>query len=306
MSTLAAYRAAICLDEPFRTTAPASGPGQHPGLARTALRLLAHDPAAARLKLRAEDIDRADDTQARRFLREVLTVRTPRPLSAGTLSALDALLGGERLARPVTDPARLPPIAQEFPQTAYPAADRTVLWQGDLTTITADAIVNAANNALLGCFAPMHPCIDNAIHSVAGPRLRDDCHTIMTLQCHPEPTGTAKITRGYHLPARYVLHTVGPIVDGRPFPEHQRALAASYRACLDLAAEVDDIRTVAFCAISTGVFGYSKAPAARVALDTVADWLDRRPGRFDRVIFNVYAAEDHAAYLRALTEGVPR
>ena len=107
-----------------------------------------------------------------------------------------------------------------------------------------------------------------------------------------------------HLPARYVLHTVGPIVDGHVLPEHQQALAAAYRACLDLAAEAGGIRSLAFCGISTGVFGYPKAPAARIALDTVAEWLDLHPGRLDRVIFNVYTDDDLAAYLQALTEGI--
>lgn len=118
----------------------------------------------------------------------------------------------------------MPAVLDTLPHAAYHAADRTVLWQGDITTLGADAVVNAANSALLGCFRPMHPCIDNALHAAAGPRLRDDCHTIMSLQRHPEPTGTAKITRGHHLAARYVLHTVGPIVDGpEPAPMNESA-----------------------------------------------------------------------------------
>ncbi|MGX1563909.1 protein-ADP-ribose hydrolase [Streptomyces sp. NPDC055506] len=300
---LDAYRGAIALDEPFRPTgAPAARPAH---LVRAALSALDKDPATTAADLGAGDADRLDDVAARRLLRAVLTVRRPGPLPADASELLDALLSSERAARTVTDPKRLPCIAEEFPDTAtaYPAAERMVLWQGDITALGADAIVNAANSAMLGCFVPQHPCIDNAIHSAAGPRLRDDCHTIMTRQGHPEATGTAKITRGYHLPARYVLHTVGPIVDGVLRPTHERLLAASYRACLDLAADVADIRTVAFCSISTGVFGYPKRPAARIALDTVADWLDAHPGRLDRVIFNVYAPDDRAAYLDALTEG---
>jgi len=176
---------------------------------------------------------------------------------------------------------------------------------GDITALEVDAIVNAANASLLGGGGVDSPCVDNAIHSAAGPRLREDCHRIMALQGGFEETGTAKITRGYHLPARYVLHTVGPVVDGPLRPPHERALAASYRACLDLAAEVDDLRTIAFCGISTGVFGYPRTPAAHTALDTVADWLDHHPSRFDRVVFNVYGDDDHAAYTRALTESTP-
>ncbi|WP_229333979.1 macro domain-containing protein [Streptomyces flavotricini] len=229
-------------------------------------------------------------------------MRAPGPLPDGAAKVLDALLGGERLARTVTDPARLPALADQLPTTSYRAAGRTTLWQGDITTLAADAIVNAANSAMLGCFVPLHPCIDNAIHSAAGPGLRDDCHTVMELQGHPEPTGTAKIiVRGGRLPAPYVLHSVGPIVDGTLGPDHGQALASSYRACLDLAAETGGIRTVAFCGISTGVFGFPKAPAARIALDTVADWLDEHPCVLDRVIFNVFTDDDYATYQHALT-----
>jgi O-acetyl-ADP-ribose deacetylase (regulator of RNase III) len=300
---LAAYRDAIALDEPFRPEADHDADGRSADLVREALGLLGDDPAAARVGLRPDAVDRVDDAAARRLLRAVLTVRDPVPLPTGTAPVLDALLVGERVARHLTDAASLPTVRDTLPHTTYQAADRTVLWQGDLTTLGADAVVNAANSALLGCFRPMHPCIDNALHSAAGPRLRDNCHAIMSLQGHPEPTGTAKITRGYHLPARYVLHTVGPIVDGPVLPQHRQALAASYRACLDLAAEVGGIRSVAFCGISTGVFGYPRTPAARTALDTVAEWLDLHPGRLDRVIFNVYADDDRAAYVQALTEG---
>ncbi|WP_328505456.1 protein-ADP-ribose hydrolase [Streptomyces sp. NBC_00391] len=300
---LAAYRDAIALDEPFRPDADRDSVGLSADLVREALGLLGDDPAAARVGLRPDAADRVDDAAARRLLRAVLTVRDPAPLPTGTARVVDALLVGERLARHTTDAASLPTVRDTFPHTTYRAADRTVLWQGDLTTLGADAIVNAANSALLGCFRPMHPCIDNALHAAAGPRLRTDCHAVMSLQGHPEPTGTAKITRGYQLPARYVLHTVGPIVDGPVLPQHQQALAASYRACLDLAADVGGIRGVAFCGISTGVFGYPKTPAARTALNTVAEWLDLHPGRLDRVIFNVYAHDDRAAYVQALTEG---
>ncbi|MEV7283802.1 protein-ADP-ribose hydrolase [Streptomyces sp. NPDC093252] len=311
---LADYRAAIALDDPFRTTTDPTDPADptdptdpavpaRPAhLVRAALSAMSEDPATAGSVPGAGDTDRLDDPAARRLLRAVLTLRGPGPLPPPVSRVLDALLSGERAARTVTDPDRLPLVAEEFPGTAYPAAERTVLWQGDITALGADAIVNAANSAMLGCFVPLHPCIDNAIHSAAGPRLREDCHTVMVRQGHPEATGTAKITRGYHLPARYVLHTVGPVVDGPLHATHARLLAASYRACLDLAAEVGTIRTVAFCGISTGVFGYPRRPAARIALDTVADWLARHPGRLDRVIFNVFTSDDRAAYLGALTE----
>ncbi|MFF3937099.1 macro domain-containing protein [Streptomyces phaeofaciens] len=300
---LTAYRATIGLDEPFRPTAPPAPAGRLDEGVRSALRLLGGDPAVARLGPRGDfvrDLADVDAAAARRLLRALLTVRPPGPLPEGADAALDAVLGAERGLRPVTRVRGLPTIAEAFPRTAFPAARRTALWRGDITTLAADAVVNAANSALLGCFRPLHACIDNALHTAAGPRLRDDCHTVVTLQGAAEPTGTAKITRGYHLPARHVLHTVGPVVDGRPGDGDARALAASYRACLDLAAEVAAIRTLAFCAVSTGVFGYPKEAAAPVALRTVADWLDAHPGRFDRIVFTVFGADDEAAYACAL------
>ncbi|MDX3638522.1 macro domain-containing protein [Streptomyces sp. MB09-02B] len=310
---LAAYRSAVALDEPFRPTAAPATADRLDAHVRSALRLLGADPAVSRSGLRPDMLRHLTDTEtgastetgtgaatARRMLRALLTVRDPGPLPEGTDRDLDAVLGAERDLRPAVPALELPTIGEEFPGTAHPGATETVLWRGDITTLAADAVVNAANSQLLGCFRPMHPCIDNAIHNAAGPRLRDDCHTIIVGQGALEPTGTAKITRGYHLPARYVLHTVGPVLRGRPQARDARLLASSYRACLDLAAEVEAIRTVALCAVSTGVFGYPKAEAAPVALRTVADWIAARPGRFDRVIFTVFGEDDERAYRNAL------
>lgn len=270
------YRDAIALDEPFHPLSPPVPARRLGVLAEMALRLLGEDPWVGRFALPR------GLAEQRRLLRNVLTVREPAPLSAEVLSVLDALFGGERQLGSLVDVRSLPaPLA---------------VWRGDITQLMCDAIVNAANDALLGCFQPMHPCVDNAIHAVAGPRLRADCHRIMAAQAAPEPTGTAKITRGYHLPAPYVLHTVGPIVRGKVLPAHSNALADSYRACLDLAAQVGEIRTLAFCGISTGIFGFPKVPAARIAVTTVQDWLAAHPGRFDRVVFTTFSDEDDEAY----------
>lgn len=255
------YRSAVALDEPFRPLGAPAPAEEFEELTSRALRMLG---------------GRGD----RRSLRAALTVREPAPIDPELMAVLDALLGGER--RVDADALALPkPVA---------------VWRGDITRLRADAIVNAANDTLLGCFQPMHPCVDNAIHNAAGPRLRADCQRIVDLQGTPEPTGTAKITRGYHLPASFVLHTVGPVVHGGLEPAHVAALADSYRACLDLAAEVPGIRTIAFCGISTGIFGFPKRPAARVAVGAVEDWLALRPCRFDRVVFVVFGDEDEAAY----------
>jgi O-acetyl-ADP-ribose deacetylase (regulator of RNase III) len=171
-----------------------------------------------------------------------------------------------------------------------------------------DAIVNAANDALLGCFKPFHACIDNAVHAAAGPRLRADAAIIMGIQGSSEETGRAKITRAYHLPSRFVLHTVGPIFQGNPedIPEDEKGLlSSSYRACLDLAAEVSAIRSIAFCSISTGVFGFPALPAARIAVKTVDQWLLDHPKRFDLVVFDLFSKRDYNIYCKALTESHP-
>ncbi|HEX7307999.1 protein-ADP-ribose hydrolase [Lentzea sp.] len=249
-------------------------------LATRALRMLGDDPWAPAFSVPG------DAAARRRALHAVLTVRAPAPLDPELLAVLDALLGGERRQRPVTDVSTLPaPVS---------------LWRGDITRLAADAIVNAANDALLGCFQPLHDCVDNAIHAAAGPRLREECHRIMSARGTPEPTGTATLTPGYHLPAPFVLHTVGPIVRGRLAEEHEAALARSYRACLDLAAGEPRIRSVAFCGISTGVFGFPKGPAARIAVTTVREWLAARPGRLDRVVFVAFTADDLASYRELL------
>ena len=175
------------------------------------------------------------------------------------------------------------------------------LWRGDITRLKADAIVNAANSALLGCFCPCHGCIDNAIHSAAGLQLREECRRIMEAQGHPEPSGRAKITGGHALPARHVLHTVGPVIRGRVTSQDREALASCYRSCLELAAG-HGLETVAFCCISTGEFRFPRGEAAAIAVEAVENFL-RRDTSIRKVIFNVFQDEDEALYRRLLGGG---
>jgi O-acetyl-ADP-ribose deacetylase (regulator of RNase III) len=237
-------------------------------------------------------------TDKRNLLRGLLNVRKPQAIAAPYQEMLDSLLQAELQERSIIQAEELESVLAQFPDTPFLSAEKLILWQGDITCLDADAIVNAANKYMLGCFQPWHACIDNAIHSAAGPRLREDCNTIMSMQGADESTGGAKITRGYHLPSAYVLHTVGPIVRaGSAVQEqHRLQLASCYRSCLELANEVTEIRTVAFCAISTGVFGFPKPEAARIAVKTVDEWLVRNPKRFDKIIFNVFSAEDYLEY----------
>lgn len=173
-----------------------------------------------------------------------------------------------------------------------------VLWQGDITRLAVDAIVNAGNNALLGCFCPCHGCIDNAIHSAAGLELRDECNQIMQKQGHPEPNGKAKLTTGYNLPARYVLHTVGPIVSGRVLKQDREELASCYHSCLKLAEE-QGLSSIAFCCLSTGEFHFPNREAAAIAVKTVNEFL-RHNTTIRRVIFNVFKDIDKEIYRELL------
>ena len=228
---------------------------------------------------------------ARRLLRALMNLRPPLPLDPDFLRLQDALLSAEREERGVVDAAALPEA---------PGRPGIALWQGDITRLRADAVVNAANSTLLGCFHPCHGCIDNAIHSAAGLQLRDACARLMKAQGRPEPAGTAKLTGGCNLPARHVLHTVGPIISGPLTNADRAALASCYTACLSLAAE-HGLHSVAFCCISTGEFRFPRGEAAGIAVDTVTRFLSR-PTSIRKVIFNVFQDADAALYRALLGE----
>ena len=256
-------------------------------------------------RFRAEAERLPDTPEARRrLLRGLMNVRPPMPLRKDYLEEQDKLLREETEARGVVAIDDLPTVAEIRGDAADGSASRIVLWQGDITRLAADAIVNAANSALLGCFVPGHLCIDNVIHSAAGLQLRDACAAIMRGHGHDEPTGSAKLTPGFNLPARCVLHTVGPIVapaeSGKFTPTEKDAalLASCYRSCLSL-AEKHGLKSVAFCCISTGEFHYPKQAAAGIAIRTVRDWLTEK-GIDMKVVFNVFKDEDAAIYRELL------
>ena len=230
-----------------------------------------------------------DEYSQRRLLRSLMNVRPPMPLREDFLKVQDAFLSAEREEKGVIDVDGLPVSS---------ADPRLVLWQGDITRLKVDAIVDADNSALLGCFYPCHGCIDNAIHSAAGLQLRDECNRIMEAQGYPEPNGQAKLTKGYNLPARYVLHTVGPIVQGQVTQENWDDLASCYRSCLSLAAE-HKLETVAFCCISTGEYRFPNREAAEIAVRTVKEFLDQKTS-IRKVIFNVFKDIDAEIYRELL------
>lgn len=223
------------------------------------------------------------------LLRGLMNIRSPRAIRPEFQKIQDAYLQAETAEKGITDIADLSPIQLGL-----------YLWQGDITTLRCDAIVNAANSGMTGCYVPNHRCIDNAIHTYAGVELRLACAELMEQQGYPEPTGTAKITPAFNLPCKYVLHTVGPIIDGPVTAQDEALLASCYRACLEKAAE-QDLESVAFCCISTGEFHFPNNLAAQIAVRTVKEFLSRQTS-VRKVIFNVFKDLDKQIYQQLLTD----
>ena len=219
------------------------------------------------------------------LLRSLMNVRPPRPISNDFLKIQDEYLTERNIERGITDVDTLAPVKSD---------SRLYIWQGDITTLKCDAIVNACNSQMLGCFSPMHACIDNFIHTYAGMELRLKMHEIMTKQGHEEETGKAKITSGYNLPTKYILHTVGPIIQWKVTKEDEDLLASCYTECLKLAADTG-VESIAFCCLSTGVFRFPQQRAAEIATNTVKQYLNK-DSRIKKVIFNVFKDEDLKIY----------
>ena len=230
-----------------------------------------------------------DEQGQKDLLRALMNVREPKPISQDFLKIQDEYLKAERNLRGVVDGWSLPSI---------PSNPNIVLWQGDITTLTVDAIVNAANSKLRGCFYPCHSCIDNIVHSRSGIQLRLLCDDIMNRQGYDEPTGKAKITPAFNLPSRYILHTVGPIVSGRVTRRDRALLASCYRACLTLAVQ-KGCKSIAFCCISTGEFHFPNEEAAEIAIAAVENFL-RNGNEPIRVIFDVFKDVDLRIYQKLL------
>ena len=224
------------------------------------------------------------------LLRSLMNIRPPRPVSTEFLKIQDEYLKERNRERGIIDIADLEPVKSD---------SRLYIWQGDITTLKCDAIVNACNSRMLGCFSPMHACIDNFIHTYAGVELRLKMNEIMQAQGHEEATGQAKITSAYNLPSKYILHTVGPIIQWAVTKEDEELLASCYRESLKLAAE-NMAESIAFCCLSTGVFRFPQKRAAEIATNTVKQYLEK-DGRIKKVIFNVFKDEDLRIY-RGLLE----
>lgn len=217
-----------------------------------------------------------------RLFRSLVNVREPKPVDRAFLELQDNLLKEMIAERGITKMSSLTPLQENI-----------YLWQGDITTLQVDGIVNAANSGMTGCYCPCHGCIDNAIHTFAGVQLRLECAAMMKEQGYPEPTGTAKITKAYNLPCHFILHTVGPIVTGRLSEKDCKLLASCYQSCLEL-AEQNHLKSLVFCCISTGEFRFPNQKAAEIAVKTVKEFLSTYTEI--SVVFNVFKDEDYEIY----------
>lgn len=235
--------------------------------------------------------------EKRKVLRSLMNIRMPSPISEDFLKIQDEFLKQEAIEKGIILGNEIPTIHEQLGSTGR-HADKISIWQGDITRLQIDGIVNAANSQMLGCFVPCHGCIDNAIHSAAGIQLRDECNRIMRVQGHEEATGQAKITDGYNLPAKHVLHTVGPIIRGELTREDCLLLESCYSSCLLLAEEAG-LKDIAFCCISTGEFHFPNKKAAEIAIKAVLHHLNHSD-KLERIIFNVFKEEDYEIYVNLL------
>lgn len=228
-----------------------------------------------------------DEQEQKHLLRSLFNLRRPGTVNEKFLRIQDEYLREELTKKGITDLADLQPVCGQL-----------YLWQGDITLLRCDAIVNAANAQMLGCFCPEHGCIDNAIHTFSGVQLRLYCAEFMKRQGHEEEAGGAKITPAFNLPCRYILHTVGPVVHGKPSEADQMLLASCYTSCLEL-AEKCGLDSIAFCCISTGVFHFPGEQAAKIAVQTVTKWIEKKQSNM-KVIFNVFRNRDYKIYKKLL------
>ena len=227
----------------------------------------------------------SSEHERKQLLRDLMNIRTPNQVSKEFLEIQDEYLSEELSKKKITSLNDLSPIDEHI-----------YIWKGDITTLAVDAIVNAANSSLLGCFIPRHACIDNAIHSAAGVQLRLACSDLMTKQGEKEPPGTAKITFAYNLPSQYVIHTVGPMIQNEVTQKDRELLESCYISCLNIAAD-HDVKSIAFCCISTGEFHFPNYDAAKIAVNSVKGFLKTHKMN---VIFNVFKEVDYDIYRRLL------
>lgn len=228
-----------------------------------------------------------NEWERKQLLRALFNLRMPGEAEDEFLQIQDAYLQEETKKKGITDLAALTPVQ-----------DGIYLWKGDITTLRCDAVVNAANCQMLGCFCPNHGCIDNAIHTFSGIQLRAACARLMEQQGHEEETGGAKITPAFNLPSKYVIHTVGPVIKGELTHKDEKMLESCYHSCLVL-ADKNDVKSIAFCCISTGEFHFPNDKAAEIAVRTVKKYKGQTNSEIE-VIFNVFKETDYEIYQKLL------
>lgn len=225
----------------------------------------------------------SDDAQQKILLRSLMNIREAKNADKKFLEIQNEYLQNELMQKGITDINTLLPVKKNI-----------YLWKGDITTLKCDAIVNAANSAMTGCYEPCHSCIDNCIHTFSGIQLRAECDSLMKKQGFLEPTGNAKITGAYNLPCKFVIHTVGPIIKNSVTKKDCELLQNCYRSCLNLAKK-NNLQSIAFCCISTGVFCFPNEKAAQIAVTTVKEFLAKEKSQM-KVVFNVFKNEDYEIY----------
>lgn len=247
------------------------------------------------------DLEVEDDYNNKRMaLRSLMNIRMPKGMEENIVKVQDEFLTIEAQEKGIVTLADIKTVKEQYGST-HPYAGKISIWQGDITRLAVGAIVNAANSQMLGCFVPCHRCIDNAIHSAAGIELRAECNHMMNQKRirfgskYEEPTGQAMLTKGYNLPAQYVIHTVGPIVGYQLTQQLRQDLQNCYQNVLECCIQ-NEIRSVAFCCISTGEFHFPNDEAARIAVDSVTSVLNKHESKFDRIIFNVFKDMDKEYY----------
>ena len=248
-----------------------------------------------------KDLEVEDDYESKRMaLRSLMNIRMPKEMAEDVVKVQDEFLALEAEEKGIVAISDIRTIKEQY-GSRHLYGDKLSVWQGDITRLAVDAIVNAANSQMLGCFVPCHRCIDNAIHSAAGIALRAECNHKMNQKRiqygsrYEEPTGQAMLTKGYNLPAKYVIHTVGPIVGYRLTEQLRQDLKHCYESVLKCCLD-NGIRSVAFCCISTGEFHFPNEEAAKIAVETVTSVLHDFESKFDRIIFNVFKDLDKQYY----------
>ena len=247
----------------------------------------------------------SDVNGKRRLLRSLMNIRMPAGMKEEVLEVQNRYLKERIRENGVVKRQDIPTAADMGSRHDF--AEMIAIWQGDITRLAVGAIVNAANSRMLGCFIPMHTCIDNCIHTYAGIQLRYECNRQMNKlrsiygSDYRQPVAVPMLTDGYNLPAEKIVHVVGPTVTGKLTEELKQQLADCYRNTLDICRD-NGISTVAFCCISTGVFRFPNKSAAEIAVQTVTGWLKDHPGKMSKVIFNVFKDEDRKLYEEQLQQ----